>query len=134
MSNRWPLWWRAGKATPPPAAWSYVVEDLTLGDRGTEWAMAAAYFVESCRTTTGAGPTVRELFAHLLPESDGSPGPVPDDITEGACLQYEGAFRMHVLNEWHRRTGLVRWQKDVSRSLTVTWRFQEECRNRKQPR
>jgi hypothetical protein len=96
--------------------------------------MAAAHFVASHRSATGHGPTVRELFEHLLPETNGSPGPTPADLTDRERMKYEGLFRMYVLHEWHRRTGLLRWQQDVARSLTVTWRFHEERRLRRQQR
>lgn len=132
--SKWRRWWPAGSATPPPGTWSYVVEDLTLGDRGIEWAMAAAHFVASHYSASGQGPFVREVFEHLLPETNGSPGPTPVELTDRDRKKHEGLFQMYVLLHWHRHSGLLRWQQGVARSLTVTRRFHEECRLRTQLR
>ncbi len=125
-SKAWASWWR-GVSHPPPATWSYTFEDFTAEDSADEWALAAAIFIAQYRRRHQQGPTFRELFEHLLPDSCGVPAglPVEWDVVERRAGN--GSFRGHVAIEWRRR-GYIGFEKQVTRSLRVGHRFRERSR------
>jgi hypothetical protein len=124
----YPIWWR-GISAPPPAQWVYLFEEFTGDDTADEWALSAAIFIAQTRRRTGAGPTFSELFAHLLPDSNGLPGPFPPGLDFFARRRAVTGFRGHVTIEWRRRA-LISWDKDVTRSLRVGRQFRERSRQR----
>ena len=127
-----PIWWRRVER-PAPAAWAYVFEDFTGDDTAEEWALAAAIFVAQTRRRTGRGPTFSELFAHLLPDTGGLPGPFPDDLDFLGRRRATSGFRLHAATEWRRRS-MISWDTDVLRSLRVGRAFRELSRMRQQMR
>lgn len=70
------------------------------------------------------GPTCRELFTHLLPDSEGIPSPLPDSWDTSDRRLAVSDFRDHAALEWRRR-GYIGFDKQVSRSLRVGARFRE---------
>lgn len=114
-------WW--GGNGSPPAAWSTAFEDFTQGASGREWGMAASLFVMHHHRKHSEGPTFREVFEHLLPETAGAPtllvGWEPSER-----LQTVHRFRYFVLTMWKRR-GFVEFDKEVSRSLRTGTQFRE---------
>lgn len=106
-------WWR--KAEPPaPENWVSIHAEMT--DPAKHWGLGAAIFISKTRRATGHGPTFRELFIHLLPESDGQPGPLPDGLTFMDRSYLRFGFRNDVAWAW-RQQGWITWTKDVERSL-----------------
>ena len=130
MYEGYPIWWR-GIGTPPPAEWAYVFEDLTSEDAADEWALAAAIFIAQTRRRTGAGPTFSELFAFLMPDTSGLPGPFPDSLLPDERRLAISGFRGHVTIEWRRR-GMINFDKGVMRSLRVGHEFRKRSRRRQQ--
>lgn len=125
--DSYPVWWRS-TLSPPPAEWVYVFEMFTGDDTGDNWALAAAIFIAQTRRRTSHGPTFAELFAHLLPDTEGLPAPFPPTL-ELERRQVLRGFRGHVAIEWRRR-GMIYWEKDVMRSLRVGREFRERSRQR----
>ncbi len=128
MHEAYPIWWR-GIATPPPAEWAYVFEELTGEDTADEWALAAAVCIAQTRRRTGAGPTFSELFAFLLPDSGGLPGPFPDNLQPDERRLAISGFRAHATIDWRRR-GMISFDKGVMRSLRVGREFRKRSRRR----
>ncbi len=124
----WSAWWRTTKH-PPPAAWSYAFEELTSDDTADEWALAAAIFIAQYRRRHSQGPTFRELFEHLLPESGGIPSRLPTDWDASDRRRAANDLRRHVAIEWRRR-GYIGYDKQVARSLRVGPRFRAQSRAR----
>ncbi len=114
-------WWPS-QDTPPPASWSYVIEDLLAPDRSQEWARAAALFIDEHRKRFGRGPTFNEVFNHLLPEADGVPSRRPEGVSSRDHYLARSDFRLHVMREW-RKHDLFAWRTGVTRSLNVKGRF-----------
>lgn len=116
-SNPYPKWWR-DHPMPPPPEWTYVMEEFTGADTGDEWAVAAALFIAKMRHRNHQGPTFGELFTHLLPDTDGLPGPFPDGMDKSQRRRAMNAFRLHAALHWNGLV-MIRWEKDVPRSLQV---------------
>lgn len=127
-----PIWWR-GIAVAPPAQWAYVFEEMTGEDSAEEWALAAAIFIAQTRHRTGRGPTFSELFAALLPDTNGLPAPFPAGLSVIERRQAIMGFRGHVTIEWRRR-GMIGWERNVTRSLRVGNVFRERSRQRQRAR
>ncbi|MBW9093037.1 hypothetical protein JNB62_05025 [Microbacterium jejuense] len=125
-----PIWWR-GITAPPPSAWQIMFSEFTGEDTADEWALAAAVFIAQTRRRTSHGPTFAELFTHLLPDTDGIPGPFPDGLNHHERRRAVTGFRGHVAIEWRRR-GMISWDKDVTRSLRVGREFRSRSRRRQQ--
>lgn len=123
-----PIWW-GGTAAPPPAAWHYVFDQFTDDDSAEEWGLAAGIFVAQFRRRHSRGPTFRELFLHLLPESDGVPAVLPSDWDVVERRSSQSAFRLHCALEWRRR-GFIGFERGVKHSLRVGRRFRELSRSR----
>lgn len=119
-------WWR-GVGHPPPAAWCYTFEEFTNDDTADEWALAAAIYVAQHRRRHSQGPTFRELFEHLLPDTAGIPSRLPADWDALDRRRGSNVFRRHVAIEWRRR-GYISYDKHVTRSLRVGPRFREQSR------
>lgn len=124
----WTAWWR-GVSHPPPAAWKYAFEEFTSDDTADEWALAAAIFVAQYRRRHSHGPTFRDLFAHLLPDTGGVPSRLPNDWDAVDHRRGSNDFRRHVAIEWRRR-GYIGYDKQVARSLRVGPRFRAQSRAR----
>lgn len=119
-------WWR-GVGHPPPAAWCYTFEEFTNDDTADEWALAAAIYIAQHRRRHSQGPTFRELFEHLLPDTGGIPSRLPADWDTLDRRRGSNGFRRHVAIEWRRR-GFISYDKHVTRSLRVGPRFREQSR------
>ena len=119
-------WWR-GVNNPPPAAWCYTFEEFTNDDTADEWALAAAIYIAQHRRRHSQGPTFRELFEHLLPDTGGVPSRLPADWDALDRRRASNGFRRHVTIEWRRR-GYISYDKQVTRSLRVGPRFREQSR------
>lgn len=122
----WTAWWR-GVSYPPPAAWKYAFEEFTNEDSADEWALAAAIFIARYRRRHSQGPTFRELFEHLLPDSGGVPSPLPKEWEASDRRHGSTGLRRHVAIEWRRR-GYIGYDTHVTRSLRVGPRFRERSR------
>jgi len=127
-----PIWWREIHS-PPPAQWAHVFDELTGKDNAEEWALAAGIFVAQVRRRTGRGPTYAELFAHLLPDTDGLPAPFPPGLTYFERRRALTGFRGHVTIEWRRR-GMISWETGVMHSLRVGRAFRARSRDRQHAR
>jgi hypothetical protein len=123
------VWWR-GVSHPPPAAWTYTFEEFTGNDSADEWALAAAIFIAQHRRRHAQGPTFRELFEHLLPDTNGIPSSLPAEWDVVERRRGNNGFRKHVVIEWRRR-GYINCDRDVTRSLRVGPRFREQSRERR---
>lgn len=130
MHEAYPIWWRGADA-PPPAEWAYMFDAFTGDETAEEWALSAAIYVAQVRRRTGAGPTYSELFAFLLPDTRGLPGPFPPGLEPDERRRVVSAFRGHVAIEWRRR-GMISFDKGVKRSLRVGREFRERSRQRQQ--
>lgn len=130
MPERRATWWPS-RQTPPPASWSYVVEDLLAPDRSQEWARAAAVFIEEHTKLEGHGPTFKELFAHLLPDANGLPSRHPSGVRGREQALVTSCFRMYVMRQW-RKHDLFTWRGGVERSLNVGPRFAKRLRQLEQ--
>jgi hypothetical protein len=119
-------WWRSAEHTPP-AAWQYMFEEFTNDYTADEWALAAAIFVAQYRRRHSRGPTFRELFAHLLPDTAGVPSILPAQWDASARRHATTAFRGTVVIEWRRR-GFVSFDRHVPRSLRVGPSFRAQSR------
>lgn len=124
----WTVWWRSMNH-PPPAAWHSAFEEFTCNEAADEWALAAAIFIAQYRRRQSQGPTFRELFEHLLPETGGVPSRLPSDWDALDRRRRINDFRRHVVIEWRRR-GFIGYDKEVARSLRVGRRFREQSRAR----
>lgn len=122
----WKVWWRDVNH-PPPAEWSYTFEEFTSDETADEWALAAAIFVAQYRRRHSQGPTFRELFEHLLPDTSGVPSRLPSDWDALDRRRGSNEFRRHVAIEWRRR-GYIGYDMQVTRSLRVGPRFREQSR------
>lgn len=125
-TNTWTAWWRGGDY-PPPATWSYAFEEFTRDEHADEWALAAAIFIAQYRRRHAQGPTFRELFEHLLPDTGGVPSRLPIDWDALDRRRRSNDFRRYVVIEWRRR-GYIGYDKQVTRSLRVGPRFREQSR------
>lgn len=125
-AGRWASWWR-GVSHPPPATWVYVFEDFTEDEKADEWALAAAIFIAQYRRRQSRGPTFRELFEHLLPDSAGIPSSLPADWDIMERRRGISGFRRHIAIDWRRR-GYIGFDREVTRSLRVGPRFRERSR------
>ena len=119
-------WWR-GVSHPPPAAWCYTFEEFTNDDTADQWALAAAIYIAQHRRRYSHGPTFRELFEHLLPDTGGVPSRLPVDWDALDRRRGSNGFRGHVAIDWRRR-GYISYDKQVTRSLRVGPRFREQSR------
>lgn len=99
-------------------------ELFTSDDTADEWALSAAIYVAQYRRRHSRGPTLRELFNHLLPDADGIPSHLPGDWHVSDRRLAVRDFRRHAAIEWRRR-GYIGFDKRVSRSLRVGARFRE---------
>lgn len=102
-------------------------EEFTNDYTADEWALAAAIFVAQYRRRHSRGPTFRELFAHLLPDTAGVPSFLPAQWDASARRHATTAFRGTVVIEWRRR-GFVSFDKHVPRSLRVGPSFRAQSR------
>jgi hypothetical protein len=130
-SNPYPMWWRAN-STPPPARWTYVIEEFTGDDSVDEWALAAAIFIAQVRKRTSQGPTFKELFTELLPDTNGHPGPLPDAMNSLERKYAINHFRIHAALVWHRQ-GMISWENGTARSLRVGRLFWRRARAHRRP-
>lgn len=126
VTNIWASWWR-GVSHPPPSAWRYVFEEFTGDGTADEWALAAAIFIARYRRRHSQGPTFREVFEHLLPDTEGVPSRLPSDWDVLDRRRANSGFRKHVAIEWRRR-GYIGFDRHVTRSLRVGPRFREQSR------
>lgn len=124
-----PSWW-GRVSSPPPASWSYMYEEFTGEDTGDEWALAAAIFVARSRKRTSEGPTFSELFDHLMPDTNGLPGPLPAGMTLEERRSAPSRFRFFTALAWRQRR-MITWSRDVERSLRVDRRFTALSRDRR---
>ncbi|MGW9156110.1 hypothetical protein [Microbacterium sp. NPDC055665] len=122
----WTGWW-SGVNHPPPAQWKYAFEDFTGEETADEWGLAAAIFIAQYRRRHSHGPTFRELFEHLLPDTGGFPSLLPAEWDALDRRRGGNGFRRHVAIEWRRR-GYIRYEPQVTRSLRVGQRFREQSR------
>ncbi|NYD53584.1 hypothetical protein [Microbacterium pseudoresistens] len=104
-------------------------EELTGDATADEWALAAAIFIAQTRRRTGAGPTFSEVFASLLPDTSGLPGPFPPELGPDERRLAISGFRGHVMIEWRRRD-MIGFDKGVTRSLRVGREFRRRSRQR----
>lgn len=115
------IWW--SRTGSPPAAWITAFDDFTQGASGREWGLAASLFVMHHHRKLSKGPTFREVFEHLLPETGGAPslltGWEPTERTR--TIQ---RFRYFVLTKWKHR-GFVEFDRGASRSLRTGPQFRE---------
>ncbi|CAH0192754.1 hypothetical protein SRABI98_01801 [Microbacterium sp. Bi98] len=125
-SSSWGSWWR-GVGHPPPASWAYMFEDFTGEDSADEWGLAAGIFIAQYRRRQSQGPTFRELFEHLLPDTGGVPARLPTEWDVLERRRGNSSFRSHVAIEWRRR-GYIEYDRQVTRSLRVGHRFREQSR------
>lgn len=119
-------WWH-GATYPPPAPWRYTFELFTSGDTADEWGLAAAVYIAQYRRRHSRGPTLLELFTHLLPDTEGIPSPLPDAWNTSERRLAVSDFRDHAALEWRRR-GYIRFDKQVSHSLRVGPEFRARSR------
>lgn len=127
--NPHPRWWR-GISTPPPAAWAYMFEEFTGDDSVDEWALAAAIAIVNVHQRGSQGPTFRELFTRLLPDTNGLPGPFPHPMSYYDRRRVISRFRIYTALQWRRR-GMIDWEIGVPRSLRVGRAFRELSRERR---
>lgn len=127
--DSFPSWW-GRVSSPPPASWSYMYEQFTGEDTGDEWALAAAIFVARARKRTSEGPTFSELFAHLMPDTNGGPGPLPAGIALEERRSARSRFRFFTALAWRQRR-MITWSRGVERSLRVDRRFTALSRDRR---
>lgn len=104
-------------------------EVFTDEDAAEEWALAAAIFIAQTRRRTGLGPTFAELFAHLIPETNGLPSSLPRELDFMERRRAMHGFRGHAAIEWRRR-GLISYDSNVTRSLRVGRIFRERSKHR----
>jgi hypothetical protein len=130
VANPYPIWWR-GIPTPPPAAWVYTFEEFTGADSADEWALAAAIFIAQVRRRTSHGPTFKELFTQLLPDTNGLPGPFPDRMELPDRQRAISGFRIFTAIEWRHR-GMIGWEIHIARSLRVGREFPKKAREHQQ--
>lgn len=114
-------WW--GGRGCPPAAWIAAFDDFTRGASGREWGLAASLFVMHHHRKHAEGPTFREVFEHLLPETSGAPSLLAG-WEPSERLRTVHRFRYFVLSKWSQR-GFVEFDKGVSRSLRTGPQFRE---------
>lgn len=131
-SETFPAWWTGGDY-PPPASWVYTFELFTAADLGDEWALAAAIFIAQYRRRHSCGPTFRELFLHLLPDTGGVPAILPREWEEADRRRALHGFRGHTTIEWRRR-GYIGFDRQVTRSLRVGPEFRSRSRSLQQSR
>lgn len=102
-------------------------ENFTGEDSADEWGMAAAIFIAQHRRRHSGGPTFRELFEHLLPDSHGLPTPLPREWDIVERRRASSDFRLHSAIEWRRR-GYIGFDKGIKHSLRVGRAFRERSR------
>lgn len=102
-------------------------EAYTGEDTADEWGLAAGIFIAHYRHRHGAGPTFRELFTHLSPDTRGLPSALPADWDVNERRRAVSGFRIHAAIEWRRR-GYIGYDVQVTRSLRVGPRFRERSR------
>lgn len=114
-------WW--GGTVSPPAAWITTFSDFTRGASGREWGLAASLFVMHHHRKFSEGPTFREVFEHLLPETGGAPS-VLTGWEPAERIQAVHRFRYFALSKW-KQGGFIEFDKGVSRSLRTGPQFRE---------
>lgn len=117
---------------PPPASWCYVIEDLTGLDSAYEWARAAGVQVAVRQQGRFEGPTLRELFQRLLPDTGGLPAPFPEQLEWQDRRRAVSGFRMYATHKWSR-IGFVKWETGERNSLHVGPAFTREANERGHP-
>lgn len=132
VSDESPIWWRAQQG-PPPAPWVDVFENFTSPETADAWGLAAAIFVARTRRRTDRGPTFAELFAELLPDTDGVPAAMPSGLNYAQRARLVKDFRIYAAITWKRR-GWISWDVYVARSLRVGRTFREVSRERQRLR
>lgn len=108
-------WW-SSVTRPAPLAWRVLFADLTQGDSAREWGLAAGLFIIHHRRRHSEGPTFREVFEHLFPETHGEASQTTEDWTREDWFLAKQRFRMGVVLAW-ARLGYVAYEPQVSRSL-----------------
>lgn len=101
---------------PAPLAWRVLFVGLTQGVSAQEWGLAAGLFIIHHRRRHSEGPTFREVFEHLFPETHGEPSQTLEDWTREEWFLAKQRFRMGVILAW-ARLGYVAYDPNVSRSL-----------------
>lgn len=107
-------------------------EEFTTDPTADEWGLAAGVFIAQYRRRHGQGPTFRELFEHLLPDTDGVPSELPANW-DPVERRRGSDFRLYAAVEWRRR-GYLAFERGVTRSLRVGPRFRERSRALQQNR
>ncbi|APH45470.1 hypothetical protein BMW26_11285 [Microbacterium sp. 1.5R] len=128
MQASYPLWWKDIEV-PPPVEWIYTFEELSGDETAEQWALASAIFIAQTRRRTGSGPTFAELFMHLMPDTNGIPGRLPDDLEFVQRRRIVAAFRGLAAIEWRRR-GMISFDRGVTPSLRVGREFRAHSRQR----
>lgn len=99
--------------------------DFTRGASGREWGLAASLFVMHYRRRNSEGPTFREVFEHLLPETGGAPSLLLG-WEPAERMQTVHRFRYIVLTNW-KKCGFVEFDAGVTRSLRAGPQFRESA-------
>lgn len=108
-------WW-SSVTRPAPLAWRVLFADLTQGDSAREWGLAAGLFIIHHRRRHSKGPTFREVFEHLFPETQGEASLTVEDWTREDWFLAKQRFRMGVILAW-ARLGYIAYDPHVSHSL-----------------
>ena len=127
-----PIWWRAFDG-PPPTLWVVMFDELTGDESVDQWGLAAGIFIAQTRHRTKLGPTFSEMFAHLLPDTSGLPGPLSEKWEKAARRRLVGDFRLHVAIAWRQRDW-ISWNPGVERSLRTGRAFRARSRHYRQKR
>lgn len=101
---------------PAPLAWRVLFADLTQGDSAREWGLAAGLFIIHHRRRHSEGPTFREVFEHLFPDTHGEASHTTEDWTREDWFLAKQRFRMGAVLAWSR-LGYVAYDPHVSHSL-----------------
>jgi hypothetical protein len=107
-------WW--SKQRPAPLAWRALFTDLTEGEFARQWALAAGLFIAHHHRRHATGPTFRELFDYLFPDTGGDPSQNAEEWDRGDFYLARQRFRMGVIIAW-ARLGYIEYDGSVPNSL-----------------
>lgn len=113
-----PLYWRQTEKNPAPLAWLVLFEELTQGESAKQWGLAAGLYIIHHHRRYSKGPTFREVFEHLFPETGGLPSRTAEEWSRDEWFLARSSFRVAVIVAWGRLR-YVSYDLKVPNSLRV---------------
>lgn len=108
-------WWTSARR-PAPLAWRALFTELTIGASAEQWGLAAGLYIIHHHRRHDEGPTIRDVFSHLFPDTNGLPSLSAEDWARKDLNLARHRFWTAVIVVW-RRLGYVQHEVGVPNSL-----------------